>query len=112
MDFSIVICTRNRAQDLAATLRSLNRLQMPDGRSGEVVVVDNGSSDHTAKVIAEARAFLTLPLVAATEPECGLGAARNRGLRLARGEIIAWTDDDVRPAPTGASHSTYSALIG
>ena len=48
-DFSIVICTRNRAQDLAATLRSLTRLQIPEGRSGEVVVVDNGSTDATCR---------------------------------------------------------------
>ncbi|WP_188973788.1 glycosyltransferase family 2 protein [Neoroseomonas lacus] len=98
MQFSIVICTRNRAEDLAHTLRSLTRLHIPEGIEGEVVVVDNGSTDRTPEVIAEARRYLPFPLVSAVERERGTGAGRNRGLRLARGEIIAWTDDDCRPA--------------
>lgn len=91
---SVIICTRNRADDLAVALAALGRLVPPAGCDVEVLVVDNASTDHTARVVEEARNALPFPLSALREEERGLGAARNCGLRAASGDIIAFTDDD------------------
>ncbi len=97
MDGSVVICTRNRAASLARTLESLCAMQRPDGWAWEVVVVDNGSTDATADVLAQFAG--RLPLVAAAEPRRGLSNARNRGIAAARGRYLVWTDDDVLVDP-------------
>lgn len=90
---SVVICTRNRADSLARTLRSLVRMDTPDGTSWEVVVVDNGSSDHTAEVIESFKE--TLPVRRVLEENPGVSIARNTGVRMAKGIYICWADDDV-----------------
>jgi len=51
MDCSVVVCTRNRANQLSEALFSLTKLHVPRGTIWEVVVVDNGSTDSTVDVI-------------------------------------------------------------
>ena len=97
MRFSIVIATYNRAALLKDTLESLSRLQ--PGASWEVVVVDNNSPDDTRGVVEAAAASYPAPLRYAFEREQGRSAALNHGFRVARGEIVVTTDDDVRVAP-------------
>ena len=97
MRFSIVIATYNRAALLKDTLESLSRLQ--PGASWEVVVVDNNSPDDTRGVVEAASASYPAPLRYAFEREQGRSAALNHGFRIARGEIVVTTDDDVRVAP-------------
>src|SRR5262249_49426780 len=94
MKFSIIIATYNRAGDLADTLDSLAGLQTP--HAWEVIVVDNNSPDRTRAVVERAAARFPVPRTYAFEPVQGGSAALNHGLRLAAGEIIATTDDDVR----------------
>ncbi|HEX7128347.1 MAG TPA: glycosyltransferase [Thermodesulfobacteriota bacterium] len=94
MTWTILICTRDRAGLLAETLDSLRRLADP-GEPYEVVVVDNGSTDDTRAVVERAAAGSPVALRYVYEPRGGLSAARNRGLREARGDRIAFTDDDV-----------------
>jgi glycosyltransferase involved in cell wall biosynthesis len=91
---SVVVCTRNRAASLRTTLRSLAELRIPEGLSWEVVVVDNNSTDDTSDVVgAFARTSgLNVRYVLETTP--GLSFARNRGVAVSRGEIVACTDDD------------------
>lgn len=92
---SIIICTRNRKEHLAATLESLERLATADGLDYEILVIDNGSDDGTHELIHE---FVTRDPQKRKyffEQEKGLSRARNCGIRHARGEIIAFTDDDV-----------------
>jgi GT2 family glycosyltransferase len=60
----------------------------------ELVVVNNGSTDRTASVLAEYQARVEFPVTVVTEGVPGLGNARNAGCAVARGEIIAFTDDD------------------
>ena len=94
---SIIICTRDRADSLRETLQALARCAAPPDLPTELLVIDNGSHDHTRKVVEEAE----LPQMAlryVSETAAGQCHARNRGLREARGEIILFTDDDVRPA--------------
>lgn len=97
IDVSVLICTRNRADSLARTLRTISAMTVPDGVTWEVVVVDNGSSDHTAAVLLEFAGVL--PLRPVTAPEPGVSHARNCAVAAARGRYLVWTDDDVLVPP-------------
>jgi hypothetical protein len=92
---SLIIATRNRHQFLPACLDRVAALEAHF--PWELIVVDNGSSDRTAEVVAAflARGRITGQLV--SEPRPGLGRARNAGIAAARGEILAFTDDDCYP---------------
>lgn len=94
---SIVVCTYNRAGLLSRLLDSLRREL--EGIDGEVVVVDNGSSDDTAAVVEREAAGAVAPIRYVSELQPGLSHARNRGVREARGEILVFIDDDALPEP-------------
>ena len=105
---SVIVCTHNRAGYLARALDSLGRQTL--GRAGfEVLVVDNASADGTASVARE-RASGNWRYI--FEGELGLSAARNRGLREARGAIAAFMDDDAVAAPDWCARivETFSEL--
>ncbi len=87
---SIIVPTRNRAALLDRLLTSLGELRYP---RWEVIVVDDGSTD-TTKTVAELHRVHGLPLRYRRQPWGKMGAARNLGIALARGEILAFTDDD------------------
>jgi glucosyl-dolichyl phosphate glucuronosyltransferase len=97
MQYSIVIATYNRAGELRETLASLARLR-PDA-DWEVIVVDNNSPDGTRTVVQGAMPDFPAPLRYVFEREQGRSPALNRGIALARGEIVLTTDDDVRVEP-------------
>jgi GT2 family glycosyltransferase len=85
---SVVICTRNRPDQLAECLRTILVLDYP---RYDILVVDNApSNDDTSRVVAD------LPVRYVREDRPGLDWARNRGIAEARHEIVAFTDDDVR----------------
>ena len=94
---SVVVCTRDRTDSLAQCLDALLAMSYP---SFEIIVVDNApttamTSDCVARLRrGNARAHDLLRHVHEFTP--GLDWARNRGLRESRGEIVAYTDDDVR----------------
>jgi glycosyltransferase involved in cell wall biosynthesis len=94
MQLSLVICTRNRAPQLAESLRSLNTLRYSS--PWELVIVDNGSKDETQDVIKSYRQSLLLKAI--IEPQPGKGRALNRGFALSQGDIVAFADDDCYPA--------------
>ena len=83
---SVVVCSYNGGRTLDACLESLTQLDYPDV---EVIVVDDGSTDDTRQIL---RRFPTV--VAIHQPNLGLSAARNAGLRAASGAVIAYTDSD------------------
>ena len=92
---SIIICTRDRAESLRQTLESLSKCQVPADLMAELVVVDNGSTDHT-QAIVEASVFDGSPVRRVSEQAPGLSRARNAGLRATSSDVILFTDDDVR----------------
>ncbi|WP_162917515.1 glycosyltransferase family 2 protein [Dongia deserti] len=90
-DLSIVICTRNRADQLRGTLDSL--MAMRTARAWEAILIDNASTDGTADKIR--RASEIEPRIRYfREERIGLGAARDRGWREARSDLVTLTDDD------------------
>jgi glucosyl-dolichyl phosphate glucuronosyltransferase len=95
LPMTVLICTHNRASQLEGALRSLESQSLSKD-SFEVVVVDNASTDATQGVFKDfaQRGILNLRYV--MELDLGLDAARNRGIRDARGEIVAFLDDDAR----------------
>lgn len=93
IDVTVLICTRNRAARLSQALASAAGMRIPAGLRWELIVVDNGSSDDTAKV---ALGFSDrLPIRVVRESAAGLSHARNCGVSEAKGRYICWTDDDV-----------------
>ena len=94
MDFSIVIPTYNRADELRETIRSIARLRVEG--TWELIVVDNNSPDQTRAVVEAEQDTFPAALHYLFEPEQGRYAALNTGIRAAAGEIIATTDDDAR----------------
>ena len=93
MDATVVICTRNRADSLERTLGSLAGMEPPADLAWEVLIVDNGSTDHTSAVVGSFGE--QLPISLTREENAGLSNARNHGVKRARGRYIVWTDDDV-----------------
>ncbi|MEM9502648.1 MAG: glycosyltransferase family 2 protein [Cyanobacteria bacterium P01_E01_bin.43] len=86
---SAIICTHNREDYLGAAIDSLLEQDFADY---EVIVVDNASTDST-RAIVEAR--LPHPrLQYVYEANLGLSVARNAGAAVAKGEILAYLDDD------------------
>lgn len=99
MTISTIVCTFNRAASLQATLQSLARARVPDGCSWELVVVDNNSTDATQAVIESFLEDHCLPVRNVRETTPGLSHARNRGIAVATGDILTFTDDDVLVDP-------------
>ena len=112
---SIVIATRNRQALLADTLHAVVGQHWPRDRF-EVVVADNGSTDSTASVVVAAAAKSEgVAIRYLYVPEPGKSHAVNGALdliltsasmarRQTHGHVIAFTDDDVQPAPDWIAH--------
>jgi GT2 family glycosyltransferase len=94
--FSIVIPTYARPKQLAACLQSLTELDFARERF-EVIVVDDGSEKPLDSVVGHFRHQLALTLV--KQQNAGPASARNTGARHAKGQFLAFTDDDCTPAP-------------
>ncbi len=92
---SVILCTYNRAAVLRGTLRSLGALRGAATLPWELIVVDNHSTDATRDTIDAFRRTRSLPLVSVFEARQGKSHALNTGLAHARGDIVAFTDDDV-----------------
>jgi cellulose synthase/poly-beta-1,6-N-acetylglucosamine synthase-like glycosyltransferase len=97
MDVSLIISTRDRCHQLARCLSSVKRITFE--QPWELIVVDNGSLDQTVAVVRSFIDSCPFPVVYLHEPRGGKSHALNTALRIARGKIIAFTDDDCYPEP-------------
>ncbi len=98
-DLTVVIPTLNRAASLARTLETLAAQETGGSFTYEVVVVDNGSTDATAAVLARLARTFPVPLRRVAEPRRGRPYALNAGMREAAGAIFVITDDDLLITP-------------
>jgi len=85
---TVAVCTRDRAGDLARCLDAIRALDPP---ADQVIVVDNAPSTDDTRRLVEARAGVQY----VREPKPGLDWARNRAIREADCDVVAFTDDDV-----------------
>jgi GT2 family glycosyltransferase len=101
---SVIIATRDRASFLDGALEALSMQR--DAGAFEVVVADNGSSDGTAALLAAGRPGAPYALRSVYVPEPNRGAARNRAVAIATGDVLLFIDDDVVvPAAFVAAHA-------
>jgi glycosyltransferase involved in cell wall biosynthesis len=95
IEVSVIIPTRDRRQDLERCLAALAEQTYPLDRF-EILVCDDGSREPLERVVQgfEERG---IPVILLRQAPAGPAAARNLGIRHARGEIIAMTDSDTLP---------------
>ena len=95
----VVISVKNRSKMLTDCFRGLGAQTLPRDQF-EVVVIDNCSTEDLTPVFERARRETGIDIrVERTSTDKGPAPARNRGVALARGSIIAFTDSDCRPDP-------------
>jgi glycosyltransferase involved in cell wall biosynthesis len=98
-DASVVVPTRNRKRLLLDAVEALWAQTLAPDRF-EIIVVDNRSTDGTDAMMRELQARSPCRLTYIVMPENrGPARSRNAAARAARGAVLAFTDDDCRPAP-------------
>ena len=106
INVSIIICSYNRCRSLAKALESIAATTFSDGREWEVLVVDNNSNDQTYEVAEGFCRRYPNRFRYLFEPKQGKSHALNTGIQEARGEVLAFTDDDVTVEPTWLQNLT------
>jgi GT2 family glycosyltransferase len=100
LQVSVVMATHNRPERLVRQLAALRAQTLPDD-AYEVIVVDDASGPETVELLQRERRQEQGPSlhVIRRDRSGGPAAARNQGWRAAKAPLIAFTDDDCRPAP-------------
>ena len=94
-DISIILCSHNRVNALQKTLKSLSAVNFPNDYTIELLLIDNASDDNTYEVMQNFDIPGIQIRVLQAFPK-GLSVARNRGVEASHGDIVLFTDDDVR----------------
>jgi glycosyltransferase involved in cell wall biosynthesis len=106
MNITVILCTYNRAETLSKALESVAFSELPESVEWEVLVVDNNSRDQTHDVVEEFCRRYPGRFRYLFEPRQGKSHALNSGIREARGDILAFMDDDVTVQPTWLQNLT------
>lgn len=99
MKITVVLCTYNRCRLLPAALESVAASILPVGKEWEVLVVDNNSKDQTRQVVEEFLLRYPGRFQYLFEANPGKSYALNSGIAAAKGDVLAFMDDDVTVAP-------------
>lgn len=108
---SVVVPCYNEAQNLPALVQRFKRVL--GGLDAELVLVDNGSTDDTAKMIGKLGKGEGHMLVRTVRVErnVGYGHGIKAGLRAARGEFLAWTHADLQADPADVAEAYRRAML-
>jgi O-antigen biosynthesis protein len=96
---SVIVCSYNGAATIRDCMQAMLMLDYPNF---EVIVVNDGSTDNLAEIVQN------YPVTLITTPNMGLSSARNTGMYNARGEILAYIDDDAYPDPHWLQYLAYA----
>ncbi len=100
MKVSVIVVTKNRARHIAPCLDSIAAaFALAAPLDAEIVIVDNGSADNTAALIDGWARANAVPVQALSHPGPGKSRGLNLALRAAKGDVLAFTDDDCRLYP-------------
>jgi glycosyltransferase involved in cell wall biosynthesis len=99
VQITVIVCTYNRANSLGKTLTSLVAQTLPGSLEWEIIVVDNNSNDETPQIVESFQRKYPARFRYLLEKTQGVSSARNAGIRDARGDIVAFIDDDETAAP-------------
>jgi glycosyltransferase involved in cell wall biosynthesis len=94
---SVCICTYNRSESLKRTLDSLAAQVNGDSGAIELLIIDNNCTDDTYRIVEAFRE--SLPIRRVTERRQGLAHGRNRAVTESLGDVLLFTDDDIRFEP-------------
>jgi glycosyltransferase involved in cell wall biosynthesis len=106
MDITAILCTFDRSESLIKALDSLAVMTLPAATEWEVLIVDNNSRDQTRAVVEAFCHRHPGRFRYLYEPRQGKSYALNTGIQAARGDIVAFVDDDVIVTPTWLSNLT------
>ncbi len=95
INITVAIITRNRAQHLK---RLLNSFIIQTRKPLEIIIINNSSNDNTKEIIKSFQS--SLPIRSFTEKKVGIPFSRNNALKQARGNFVAFIDDDCEASPT------------
>lgn len=96
MEITVILCTSNRSESLAHTLAALGKVKVRANMDPTLLVIDNASTDSTKEVV-EGCGLINMNVEYVSEPRRGKCFALNTGIAKAKGEIVMFLDDDVRP---------------
>ncbi len=109
---TVIICTFNRCQSLAKALDSVATITLPESEEWEVLVVDNNSRDQTRDVVEDFCRRYPNHFRYLFEPRQGKSWALNSGIQEARGDVLAFVDDDVTVESTWLQNLTGGLWSG